>query len=74
MSEDERPVGARRASSTSRYAAARRAAIRDPHYDRVQRLVRGGPRDGGFAGRYGRRNPGDFIVSWFRRHAARSSR
>jgi hypothetical protein len=70
MSEDERPVGARRASSTSQYAAARRAAIRDPLH--VQRF-RGGPRDGGLSGRYFRRNPGDFIVSWFRRHAVRFS-
>jgi hypothetical protein len=74
ISEDERSVGTRRASSTSRYAAARRAAIREPHYDRVQRMVRGGPRDGGFASRYARRNAGDFIVSWFRGHAVRSSR
>jgi len=64
MSEDERPVGARRASSSSRYAAARRA-IRDPLFDRVQRMVRGGPREGGLSGRYARRNAGDFIVSRF---------
>lgn len=62
-SEEERPSTARRASSTSRYAAARRA-IRDPIFDRVQRMVRGSPREGGFFGRYPRRNPGDFIVSW----------
>jgi hypothetical protein len=31
-------------------------------------MVRGGPRDGGLSGRYARRNnPGDFIVSRFRR-------
>jgi hypothetical protein len=61
-SDEERPPTARRASSTSRYAAARRA-IRDPILDRVQRMVRGSPREGGFLGRYPRRNPGDFIVS-----------
>lgn len=64
VSEDERPPGARRASSSSRYAAARRA-IRDPVFDRVQRMVRGNPREGGLYGRYARRNAGDFIVSWF---------
>ena len=63
VSEDERPPGSRRASSTSRYAAARRA--RDPVLDRFQRMVRGSPREGGFYTRYGRRNPGDFVVSWF---------
>jgi hypothetical protein len=62
ISEDERPVGARRASSSSRYAAARRP-IRDPLFDRVQRMVR--PREAGFSGRHARRNPGDFVVSWF---------
>ena len=62
-SEDERPPAARRASSTSRYAATRRT-IRDPLLERVQRMVRGGSRESGFYGRYGRRNPGDFIVSW----------
>jgi len=62
VSEDERPVGARRASSTSRYAAARRA-IRDPVLDRVQRVIRGGPREGGLSGRYARRNAGDYVVS-----------
>lgn len=62
LSEDERPVGARRASSTSRYGAARRA-IREPVLDRVQRAMRGGPREGGFSGRYGRRNAGDYMVS-----------
>ena len=64
VSEDERPPGARRASSSSRYAAARRA-IRDPVFDRFQRMVRGSPREGGFFGRYARRNPGDFVVSCF---------
>jgi hypothetical protein len=64
-SEDERPpaaAAARRASSTSRYAATRRT-IRDPLLERVQRMVRGGSRESGFYGRYGRRNAGDFIVS-----------
>jgi hypothetical protein len=65
-SEEERPPAARRASSTSRYAAARRA-IRDPIFDRVQRMVRGSPREGGFFSRHPRRNPGDFIVSWLSR-------
>ena len=64
VSEDERPPGARRASSSSRYATARRA-IRDPVFDRFQRMVRGSPREGGFFGRYARRNPGDFVVSGF---------
>ncbi|KAI9451339.1 hypothetical protein F5148DRAFT_551170 [Russula earlei] len=64
VSEDERPAGGRRAFSTSRYAAARRV-IHDPVFDRVQRIVRGSPREGGLFGRYGRRNAGDFIVSWF---------
>ena len=63
VSEDERPPGSRRASSTSRYAAARRA--RDPVFDRFQRMVRGSPREGGFFTRYGRRNPGDFVVCCF---------
>ena len=62
-SEDERTPAARRASSTSRYAATRRT-IRDPLLERVQRMVRGGSRESGFYGRYGRRNAGDFIVSW----------
>jgi hypothetical protein len=62
-SEDERPTAGRRASSTSRYAATRRT-IRDPLLERVQRMVRGSSRESGFFGRYGRRNPGDFIVSW----------
>lgn len=62
VSEDERPVGARRATSTTRYAAARRA-IRDPVLDRVQRVIRGGPREGGLSGRYARRNAGDYVVS-----------
>jgi hypothetical protein len=62
VSEDERPVGARRASSTSRYAATRRA-IRDPVLDRVQRVIRGGPRESGLSGRYARRNAGDYVVS-----------
>ena len=63
-SEDERPPAAgRRASSTSRYATTRRT-IREPLIERVQRMVRGGSRESGFYGRYGRRNPGDFIVSW----------
>jgi len=62
VSEDERPVGARRASSTSRYGAARRA-IREPVIDRVQRVIRGGPREGSFSGRYARRNTGDYVVS-----------
>jgi len=63
MSEDERPPGSRRASSISRYAAARRA--RDPVFDRLPRMVRGSPREGGFFTRYARRNPGDFVVSCF---------
>lgn len=62
-SEDERPPAGRRASSTSRYAATRRT-IRDPLLERVQRIVRGSSRESGFFGRYGRRNPGDFMVSW----------
>ena len=60
VSEDERTPGSRRASSTTRYGSARRA--RDPVFDRFQRMVRGSPRDGGFFARYGRRNPGDFVV------------
>jgi len=56
VSEDERAPGAR-----SRYVTARR--VRDPVLDRVQRMVRGSPREGGLLGRYARRNAGDFIVS-----------
>jgi hypothetical protein len=63
VSEDERPPGGRRASSSSRYAAAR-GSIRGTVFDRAQRMVRGGPREGALFGRYARRNAGDFIVSW----------
>jgi hypothetical protein len=72
VSEDERTPGARRASSSSRYAAARRA-IRDPVFDRFQRMVRGNPRESGFFGRYARRNPGDFIVGCFLNCSLRTS-
>jgi hypothetical protein len=72
VSEDERPPGARRASSSSRYAASRRP-IRDPVFDRFQRMVRGNPRESGFFGRYARRNPSDFVVSRFLHCSVRAS-